>query len=177
MARFGDRLRELRQEKGWRQGDLAKRLGLAQTTIANYERGLRFPGERLVIAIADQLDVSLDYLLGRTDHELPRAGRTAHEPAQLSRQAQEYLDLLVAGNGDRAAAGLLGMVALKKPDPAWLYLGRFSGELAEVQMATGRMLIRGAPKPTLPAALAIHGRILGMEGLARAGQPIPGLTW
>lgn len=76
-----------------------------------------------------------------------------------------------------AAAGLLGAVASKKSDPAWLYLGRFPGKLAEVQMATGKMLRSGAKPPTHPDAVKVRDRMLGMEGLARAGQAIPGVTW
>ncbi len=45
--------------------DLAKILGLAQTTIANYEQNIRFPNETNLMRIADFFDVSLDYLLGR----------------------------------------------------------------------------------------------------------------
>lgn len=75
-----------------------------------------------------------------------------------------------------AASGLLGAVATEAPDPAWIYLGRFKGDLAEVQLATARMLRRGAKPPTSNAAMAVSNGLLGMEGLARAGQPIPGVT-
>ncbi len=45
MAVFASRLRELRTQRKLRQKDLAAKLGVAQTTVANYEQGSRFPGE------------------------------------------------------------------------------------------------------------------------------------
>ncbi|SES82923.1 Methanogenic corrinoid protein MtbC1 [Natronincola peptidivorans] len=65
MDNFGDRLRELRLEKNLRQIDLAENLGLAQTTIANYEQNLRFPNEEILVKLADYFNISLDYLLSR----------------------------------------------------------------------------------------------------------------
>lgn len=93
--------------------------------------------------------------------------------------ANDPLGCLLPAENDIAwaAAGLIGSVALKQPNPAWLYLGRFPSTLAEVKMATGKMLTRGAPPPTLPDALKVKSVQLGMEGLARAGQNVPGLTW
>ncbi len=66
-ADFSTRLRELRMTRGLRQKDLAAAMGLAQTTIANYEKKLRFPDEDTLRGIADFFQTSLDYLLGRTD--------------------------------------------------------------------------------------------------------------
>ena len=42
-------------------------LGLAQTTIANYEQGKRFPDEETLLKIADFFNVSMDYLFGRSE--------------------------------------------------------------------------------------------------------------
>ena len=70
MADFASRLRELRKERGYRQADLATELGVAQTTVANYEQHTRFPDETMLLKIANLFGVSLDYLLGRTDISL-----------------------------------------------------------------------------------------------------------
>lgn len=74
-----------------------------------------------------------------------------------------------------AVTGLLGVVASRKPDPAWLYIGRM-GSMQEVQLAAARMLTRGAKPPLLPDAVKIRDRMMGMEGLARLGQTA-GLSW
>jgi methanogenic corrinoid protein MtbC1/DNA-binding XRE family transcriptional regulator len=67
MSDFATRLRELRLGRGLRQKDLATALGLAQTTIANYEQKQRFPDEPTLVRIADFFGVSLDALMGRSN--------------------------------------------------------------------------------------------------------------
>lgn len=61
------RLREIRKAKGISQLKLAMELNTNQNTISRYETGEREPGINDLIKIADYFNVSLDYLLGRTD--------------------------------------------------------------------------------------------------------------
>ena len=68
---FGNRLKSLRKSRQKSQQDLAGMLNVSQTTIANYEKNARFPSESTLIKIADLFQVSLDYLLGRTDNSSP----------------------------------------------------------------------------------------------------------
>jgi len=82
--RFSDRLRRLRLERKLRQIDLARTLSLAQTTIANYERGTRFPDEDALLRFADYFEVSLDYLLGRS----PEKGREQDQNTQFAGRAE-----------------------------------------------------------------------------------------
>lgn len=62
------RLKEIRKAKGISQLKLAMDLNTNQNTISRYETGEREPGILELIKIADYFDVSLDYLLGRTDN-------------------------------------------------------------------------------------------------------------
>ena len=64
---FSERLRKLRQSKGLSRKELGQALGLAESTISNYENDLRTPDYELLTRIADFFEVSTDYLLGRTD--------------------------------------------------------------------------------------------------------------
>lgn len=64
------RLKELREKRGMSQVRLAIELDLNQNTISRYESGVREADYRTLIAIADYFDVSLDYLLGRTDNPM-----------------------------------------------------------------------------------------------------------
>ena len=64
------RLKELRLARKMSQQRLAIELSMAQNTISRYENGEREPGIDELIRIADYFDVSVDYLLGRSD--LPR---------------------------------------------------------------------------------------------------------
>ena len=43
MVELADRLRELRQERGWTQGRVAERLGVTPSVISAYENGIRQP--------------------------------------------------------------------------------------------------------------------------------------
>lgn len=69
MTDFGTRLKLARKNKKMTQKDLAGLLGVEQSTISNYEKNFRFPVASALKDIADQLNVSLDYLLGRSDEE------------------------------------------------------------------------------------------------------------
>jgi methanogenic corrinoid protein MtbC1 len=113
MSDLSSRLKELRSAFALRQKDLAAVLGVAQTTIANYEQGTRFPDETNLRLLADYFKVSLDYLMGRTDVNLAAldvqypSGYFRQEEESLSPispQAQEYLALLLAGKREQASA-------------------------------------------------------------------------
>lgn len=62
------RLKEIRKSKGISQLKLAIDLNTNQNTISRYETGEREPGIVELIRIADYFDVSVDYLLERTDN-------------------------------------------------------------------------------------------------------------
>ncbi len=62
------RLKEIRKAKGISQLKLALEMNTNQNTISRYETGEREPGLAELIKIADYFDVSVDYLLERTDN-------------------------------------------------------------------------------------------------------------
>ncbi len=62
-AKFPERLRLARQQKGFTQGQLAQRVGSDSQRISKYERGVMVPTTPILVKLADALDVSLDYLL------------------------------------------------------------------------------------------------------------------
>jgi transcriptional regulator with XRE-family HTH domain len=64
---FSTRLQELRKEQGLSQNALAKALNSSQKTISAYETGESSPTIQTILKIADFLNVSTDYLLGRSD--------------------------------------------------------------------------------------------------------------
>lgn len=68
---FGKRLRQLRENKQLSQLDLSKLLNIANSTLSLYEADKRFPEPEVLKRIADFFNVSIDYLLGRTDDPTP----------------------------------------------------------------------------------------------------------
>ena len=67
-----DRLQSLRESLGLSQNKLAHLLNVSQTTIFRIEKGEREPSLQLLNLIADFFNVSVDYLLGRTDDPTPK---------------------------------------------------------------------------------------------------------
>ncbi len=62
------RLKEVRITKGISQLKLAMDLNMNQNSISRYETGEREPGISELIRIADYFNISIDYLLERTDN-------------------------------------------------------------------------------------------------------------
>lgn len=62
------RLKEIRKSKGITQLKMAMDLNTNQNTISRYETGEREPSLLELIKIADYFNVSVDYLLERTDN-------------------------------------------------------------------------------------------------------------
>lgn len=67
MIKFSERIRELRQEKGIKQREMADILGIKLRSYQNYEGGDRRPDYEGLVALADYFNVTTDYLLGRSD--------------------------------------------------------------------------------------------------------------
>lgn len=64
---FPNRLRSAREYRGFSQGELAKRADLQPSAISHFETGARKPSFDNLRLLADTLDVTTDYLLGRVD--------------------------------------------------------------------------------------------------------------
>lgn len=64
---FGNRIKSLRQLKDVSQEELGRFLGLSKQTISGIETGYRATTIEVSIALADFFNVSLDYLVGRSD--------------------------------------------------------------------------------------------------------------
>lgn len=64
---FAERLKELRAERQVTQLMLAQALGMTDRTFRKYEARSIDPTLSVLIALADFFDVSLDYLVGRSD--------------------------------------------------------------------------------------------------------------
>ncbi len=62
------RLRELRNKRDISQLKLAMDLGMNQNSISRYENGQHEADYKTLVAFADYFNVSIDYLLERTDN-------------------------------------------------------------------------------------------------------------
>jgi transcriptional regulator with XRE-family HTH domain len=64
---MGSRLRALRAERKINQEELGKKIGVGKTTISQYESETRKPDSETLVQLANIFDVSVDYLLGRSN--------------------------------------------------------------------------------------------------------------
>ena len=62
-------LRKLRKEKGLSQIAVQMQTGIEQALISKYENGERVQPTETLMQLADFYGVSMDYIMGRTDHK------------------------------------------------------------------------------------------------------------
>jgi transcriptional regulator with XRE-family HTH domain len=63
----GERIAKLREERGLTQGELSSRLGITRASLSHYETNRRQPDYETLSALADFFNVSVDYLMRRTE--------------------------------------------------------------------------------------------------------------
>ena len=69
---FPQRIAAIRKELKLSQEKFGELAGVSQRSVAFWEAGERMPSHATISALADRLDVSVDYLLGRTDEKTKR---------------------------------------------------------------------------------------------------------
>lgn len=69
---FGQRLKELREERGISQRELAEIIGISKGAVYYYESDGRAPDIVTLEKLCDYFEVSADYLLGRTNARTPK---------------------------------------------------------------------------------------------------------
>lgn len=79
---FGNRLKLLREERGLTQQMIADILKVERPTIAGYETNRKQPDYQKINVLADYFNVSLDYLLGRSDIRNPYIEKNLDETKQ-----------------------------------------------------------------------------------------------
>ena len=92
---FGKRLRKLRESKNISQVELAKVFNITSAALSQYELNKRFPDEETLHKLADYFDVSVDYLLGRTDIRAPHiSDEYAKKHKVTKRDLSQYEDFI-----------------------------------------------------------------------------------
>jgi len=84
-----NRIRDLREDMDLRQSDLAKKTGIDQRTISNYETGKTAPDSYALIRLADFFGVSIDYLVGRVQQDYSTNDKRIHLIENIQSQLEE----------------------------------------------------------------------------------------
>ena len=67
MCELSAQFKKVRLEKGLTQKQVAAALGITEQAYQRYEYGKTVPSALVLLALADYFNVSLDYLVGRSD--------------------------------------------------------------------------------------------------------------
>ena len=70
-VKLGTRLREARMDANQTLADVAKLVGASMSNVGAWETGNWFPQPDRLLALADYYDVSLDWLMGRSEEKRP----------------------------------------------------------------------------------------------------------
>jgi transcriptional regulator with XRE-family HTH domain len=97
---IGEHIMLLRKQKGLSQADLGKAIGTSGDIVGRYERNIMSPSIEVIIKMADALDVSIDYLVGKTNLQLDKSTLDRLEDiGKLNDDARQYifnhLDLMI----------------------------------------------------------------------------------
>lgn len=85
---FGEKVKQLRTQKGWSQAELAKRLGKSTRAIAAYESGSSYPRTRDVYRkLAELLDVNVNYLMTENEEFMAEVGEKYGSRGQVQAEA------------------------------------------------------------------------------------------
>ena len=115
---FSERIKQLRKEKGWKQGELAEKIGSDARQISRYENSRVTPSLDAIVKLATAFDITIDYLLiedaprrplKSTDHELMNRLQNINTLSEEDKASLFHiLDALMAKNKVKALVNGMG---------------------------------------------------------------------
>lgn len=115
---IGDRIQETRKSRGLNQEQLAELASLNRVTIAKYESGRIEPGAQALARIADALEVSIDYLLGRDEEPETDDTWTIREQLRRDPDMRVLFSAARTASPDHIRAAAAMLKALKETENA-----------------------------------------------------------
>lgn len=90
-----NRIKFLREERGWTQSFLAEKMQFSRQVLSNYENEINQPSPDVLIKFADIFECSIDYLLGRSDDfgNVTVKGNGAELPFDAQELVEMFLQL------------------------------------------------------------------------------------
>lgn len=86
MLTVGDRLRISREKKNLKQTQVREKTGINNKTLSGYEKGVSEPDFDTLNILADLYEVSVDYLLGRTNTSSKSDNNFKYDPLKAAKQ-------------------------------------------------------------------------------------------
>lgn len=107
---FGERLFQLRTERGIYQKQLAEYLSVSIGTISNYENSVHYPDLETLCRFAEYFHVTTDYLLDLTDNTIPIDGLNVEMAANYTVGTALNTMLELSGPSRRQLVRYLNMI-------------------------------------------------------------------
>ena len=95
MRSLGKTIKQLREKKHISQKDFAEHLNISNVVLSRYENDIRKPDYDTLEKIADYFEVSIDYLLGRSDTLITQNDLYKGDFANLSQEQKEVLNFFL----------------------------------------------------------------------------------
>ena len=86
-----DRIKALRESRGWTQAELARKMNMTRNGINSWEQGFSMPSPPSLVELARLFSVSTDYLLGVEKHNTVNVAGLSERDVALLAQLVERL--------------------------------------------------------------------------------------
>lgn len=96
---MGRRIKKLREERELSQLDLSKILNVSTSSLSQYESGNRVPSDDVKRNIADYFQVTMDYLVGRTDQPFASVTLTEKNEKDIAKKMRDLREEIENSDG------------------------------------------------------------------------------
>ncbi|UOQ91478.1 helix-turn-helix domain-containing protein [Halobacillus shinanisalinarum] len=128
---LSQRLKYSRKTKGLTQSKLANEIKTTKGTISNYENGYSTPSNEMLISLANALDVSVDYLLGRSETTVKESEEKEYDTIDEINKLMDKYGIEDAAFFDLEKWKAMGPEQIRELESYFQYLLRKSKELEE----------------------------------------------
>lgn len=163
-VRIGERLRRLRDERGWTQTELAQKVDVSQPTIAGVESGSQLPGTGLLGRLADLFRVSLDYFYRAKENPFEMLLRAEDAGPELQQTLRGFTEWCMRYSEIEHVAGRVSTAAPDYSDQWGKMSGRFGFPEHVAEEARRRLELGIGQSCDLPDILERDGlRVMGVS--------------
>ena len=96
---IADTIKNLRQQSGLTQSDLAKRLNITRSSVNAWEMGISIPSTQYVVELAELFKVSTDYILGLSNGGVISTASLTEEQTKILFTLVQYFNRENEKNG------------------------------------------------------------------------------
>ncbi|WP_153464115.1 helix-turn-helix domain-containing protein [Halobacillus sp. SY10] len=128
---LSQRLKYSRKTKGLTQNELANKIKTTKGTISNYENGYSTPSNEMLISLANALDVSVDYLLGRSETTVNQTKENEYNTINEINKLMDKYGIEDAAFFDLEKWKAMGPEQIRELESYFQYLLRKSKELEQ----------------------------------------------